>query len=46
MDDQRRSAVYAVLGNMAPTRQVWILTCHGALADEVESNLKVSRIDL
>jgi uncharacterized protein YhaN len=46
MDDQRRSAVYAVLGNMAPTRQVWILTCHGALADEVESNLKVMRVDL
>jgi DNA repair exonuclease SbcCD ATPase subunit len=46
MDDQRRSAVYAVLGSMAPTRQVWILTCHRALADEVESNLKASRIDL
>lgn len=46
MDDQRRPAVYALLANIAPTRQVWILTCHGALADEVESNLKVSRIDL
>jgi len=46
MDDQRRSAVYAVLGSMAPTRQVWILTCHRALADEVESNLKVTRIEL
>ena len=46
MDDQRRLAVYALLSNIALTRQVWILTCHGALADEVESNLKVSRIDL
>jgi uncharacterized protein YhaN len=46
MDDQRRCAVYAVLRSMAPTRQVWILTCHRALADEVESNLKVTRIDL
>jgi uncharacterized protein YhaN len=46
MDDQRRLAVYEVLSNIALTRQVWILTCHGALADEVEGNLKVSRIDL
>jgi uncharacterized protein YhaN len=46
MDDRRRLAVYALLDNIAPTRQVWILTCHRALADEVESNLKVSRIDL
>jgi uncharacterized protein YhaN len=46
MDDQRRLAVYALLGNIALTRQVWILTCHGALADEVENNLKVARIDL
>jgi uncharacterized protein YhaN len=46
MDDRRRRGVYALLGEMAPTRQVWILTCHRALADEVESGLKVSRIDL
>jgi len=46
MDDQRRRGVYALLGDMAPTRQVWILTCHRALADEIESGLKVSRIDL
>ncbi|MBW2542529.1 MAG: AAA family ATPase [Deltaproteobacteria bacterium] len=46
IDDQRRLAVYALLANIAPTRQVWLLTCHGALADEVESQLEVSRIDL
>jgi uncharacterized protein YhaN len=46
MDDQRRGTVYALLGDIAPTRQVWILTCHRALADEVESNMKVTRIDL
>ena len=46
MDDQRRSAVYALLGDIAPMRQVWILTCNRALADEIESGLKVTRIDL
>ena len=46
MDDQRRCAVYALLGDIAPMRQVWILTCNRALADEIESSLKVSRIDL
>ena len=46
MDDRRRRGVYALLGDMAPTRQVWILTCNRALADEIESGLKVSRIDL
>jgi uncharacterized protein YhaN len=46
MDDRRRRGVYALLEAMAPTRQVWILTCHRALADEIENNLKVARIDL
>ena len=46
MDDRRRCAVYALLGDIAPMRQVWILTCNRALADEIESALKVSRIDL
>ena len=46
MDDQRRCAVYALLGDIAPMRQVWILTCNRALADEIENGLKVSRIDL
>ncbi len=46
IDDFRRSGVYALLGSMAPTRQVWILTCHRALADEIEDGLKVSRINL
>ncbi len=46
MDDERRRGVYALLGEMAPLRQVWILTCNRALADEIESGLEVSRIDL
>ena len=46
IDDQRRKGVYALLGGIAPTRQVWVLTCHRALADEIESGLRVSRIDL
>ena len=46
MDDLRRRGVYALLGDMAPTRQVWILTCNCALADEIESGLKVLRINL
>ena len=46
MDDRRRAAVYALLGEIAPTRQVWILTCNRALADEIESGLEVLRIDL
>jgi uncharacterized protein YhaN len=46
MDDGRRRGVYTLLGEMAPMRQVWILTCNRALADEIESGLEVSRIDL
>jgi len=46
MDDQRRRGVYTLLGEMAPMRQVWILTCNRALADEIENGLEVSRIDL
>jgi uncharacterized protein YhaN len=46
MDDLRRRKVYALLGEMAPTRQVWILTCHRALADEIQAALDVSRIEL
>ena len=46
IDDQRRKGVYTLLGGMAPTRQVWILTCHRALADEIEGGSKVTRIDL
>jgi uncharacterized protein YhaN len=46
IDDARRGGVYALLDGMATTRQVWILTCHRALADEVENGLKVARIDL
>ena len=46
IDDQRRKGVYGLLGGIAPTRQVWVLTCHRALADEIAGGLKVSRIDL
>ncbi len=46
MDDRRRRGVYTLLSEMAPMRQVWILTCNRALADEIESGLEVSRIDL
>ncbi len=46
MDDQRRREVYALLAELAPTRQLWILTCNRALADEIESQMKVSRIEL
>lgn len=46
MDDQRRRAVYALLADIAPVRQVFLLTCHGSLADEVATELKVRRIDL
>jgi len=46
MDDLRRREAYALLGEMAPTRQVWILTCNAALADEIEGSLKIARIDL
>ena len=46
MDDQRRRAVYALLADIAPVRQVFLLTCHSALADEVAAELKVRRIDL
>jgi uncharacterized protein YhaN len=46
IDDHRRKGVYALLGGIAPTRQVWVLTCHRALADEIAGGLEVSRIDL
>jgi uncharacterized protein YhaN len=46
MDDRRRLATYAVLGEIAPFRQILLLTCHEAVADEVEQALKVQRIDL
>ena len=46
MDDRRRRGVYALLAEMAPTRQIWMLTCQRALADEIEAALKVARIEL
>jgi uncharacterized protein YhaN len=46
MDDARRPQVYALLADIAPARQVFLLTCHAAIADEAEEALGASRIDL
>jgi uncharacterized protein YhaN len=46
MDDARRPEVYGLLADIAPTRQVFVLTCHAAIADEVEKELSAARIDL
>jgi len=46
MDDARRPQVYALLADIAPARQVFLLTCHAAIADEAEEALEASRIDL
>jgi uncharacterized protein YhaN len=46
MDDARRQAVYSLLGDIAPLRQIFLLTCHDSLAEEIAAGLKVRRIDL
>jgi len=46
MDDARRGQVYSVLGEVARKRQVFLLTCHSALAAEAELALGIERIDL
>jgi uncharacterized protein YhaN len=46
MDDERRPEVYRLLADVAPTRQVFLLTCHAAIADEVARALGAARIDL
>jgi uncharacterized protein YhaN len=46
MDDARRSQGYALLADIARARQIFLLTCHAAIADEAEEALEVSRIDL
>jgi uncharacterized protein YhaN len=46
MDDARRAQVYSVLGDVARKRQVFLLTCHDALAAEAEQALGIQRIDL
>jgi uncharacterized protein YhaN len=46
MDDTRRHAVYDLLADIAPDRQIFLLTCHGSLAEEISAALKVRRIDL
>ena len=46
MDDARRPEVYRLLADAARRRQVFLLTCNGAIAREAEEALKVRRIDL
>jgi uncharacterized protein YhaN len=46
VDDARRREVYALLADIAPARQVFLLTCHAAIADEAAEALEASRIDL
>ncbi|MHC4164364.1 MAG: AAA family ATPase [Planctomycetota bacterium] len=46
IDDARRPQVYALLADISTARQVFLLTCHAAIADEAEAALKASRIDL
>ena len=46
MDDVRRPQVYAMLADIAPERQIFLLTCHGAIADEAEEALKARRVEL
>ena len=46
IDDARRLQVYALLADIAPARQIFLLTCHATIADEAEEALKASRIDL
>ena len=46
MDDERREAGVRVLGDLAATRQIFLLTCHNAVASEVERALGVARIAL
>jgi len=46
MDDARRLEVYRLLAGIAPTRQIFFLTCHANIAAEAESALKAIRVDL
>lgn len=45
-DPERRREIYALLTEAARTRQVFLLTCHPALADEAERALGPRRIEL
>ena len=46
MDDRRRQEVYGLLREMGTRRQTFLLTCNGAIADEAERALGVSRVSL
>lgn len=45
-DDRRRAAVYPLLRQASRRRQVWIFTCHRALADEAAAALSTRPIAL
>jgi uncharacterized protein YhaN len=46
MDDDRRPAVYRLLTAVSARRQVFLLTCHRALAEEAQRALGAARVDL
>jgi uncharacterized protein YhaN len=46
MDDVRRPEVYALLAHAARRRQIFLLSCHAAIAREAAEALKVRRVDL
>ena len=46
MDASRRAGVYALLREAAERRQIFVLTCHNGIADEIEATLAARRIDL
>ena len=46
MDDERRPQVYSLLAELAPARQIFLLTCHNGMAAEACAALKARRIDL
>lgn len=45
-DGTRRTQIYPLLAEVSRVRQLFLLTCHEALADEAEGALKPRRIDL
>ena len=46
MDDGRRLAAYRVLEEISPQRQVFLLTCHAAVADAISTALTVVRLSM
>jgi uncharacterized protein YhaN len=46
LDAARRAAIYAALQTVAQHRQVFLMTCHQAFADEACAALGVTAIQL